>query len=259
MATILICVALIAVGSYALFSDTVRINNHLQAGDLNIKLWRVDLEGQGLDANGYMSDIGNDTDKAFSDPTVDNIFDLDNTKYVVPTSKYTAEMMISRSASTNVAIGYWLDFAVKTPDTTDTASIALLKQIIITVQVYNRTTGAYEDTAIKGKALSELNIASVNQGYTHYNLGAKDDCLDVIGMNEYIEDTATDNIDTALAADEEAIAMFKVSVEFKDDLDFDHIIDGDGNLVKNDENNNNAAANGSVEFDLIVNAIQVVA
>ena len=76
MATILICVALIAVGSYALFSDTTRVTNHLQAGDLDIKLWRIDLAGQGLDEYGFLDNIANTTDKEFTGATTDTFLIL---------------------------------------------------------------------------------------------------------------------------------------------------------------------------------------
>ena len=105
VATILICVALIAVGSYALFSDTTRVTNHLQAGDLDIKLWRIDLAGKGLDDKGFMTDVKDTLDKDFTSTTTDNIFNLDNTKYVVPTSKYVAEMMIARNQNARDAVG----------------------------------------------------------------------------------------------------------------------------------------------------------
>ncbi len=256
MATILICVALIAVGSYALFSDTTRVTNHLQAGDLDIKLWRIDLAGQGLDSDGFMADAKNTVDKEFTGATTDNIFDLDNTKYVVPTSKYVAEMMISRSASTNVAIGYWLDFVVPNVDTSNPANEALLSQLMITIEIQKIGETAYTKI-VDGKKLIDLSsVATADGNGTHYAIGSISAPIDVIDTTESLTSA---NIETALATDEEAIALFKVTVEFEDNLTADSIIDGDGNLIVDPTVNiNNAAKNGKVSFDIVVNAVQVV-
>ena len=251
MATILICVALIAVGSYALFSDTTKVTNHLQAGELDIKLWRIDLSGTDMDDDGYMAAISDTDDKDFTDATANNIFDIED-KYIVPQSTYTAEMMISRTATTNVAIKYWLDFAV--PTVTDPEDVALLNQITITVQVYDRATSAYVNTAINGVHLADLNKVSATNGQTHYNIGSIADPIDNVAITDSVTSA---NIDSdTLATDEEAIALFKVIVEFDDNLDENAVIDGDGNLVDNDANPNNAAKNGQISFDLIVNAVQ---
>ncbi|MBO5224057.1 MAG: hypothetical protein J6C23_06075 [Clostridia bacterium] len=257
MATILICVALIAVGSYALFSDTTKVTNHLQAGDLNIRLWRIDLAGQGLGTDGFMGDIGNDDDLEFTDATTNNVFDLDDTKYVVPTSKYEAEMMIARTSSTNVAIGYWLDFVIPNVDATDPANGSLLSQLLITIEVQKIGETAYTKI-VDGKKLSELSdVATADGTGTHYAIGSIGAPIDVIDMNESLTSA---NIDSdTLATNEEAIALFKVTVEFEDNLTAGGIIDGNGNLVDNDQNPNNAAQNGKVSFDIVVNAIQVIA
>ena len=251
MATILICVALIAVGSYALFSDTTKVTNHLQAGDLDIKLWRIDLSGTDMDDDGYMAAIRDTDDKDFTDATVNNIFDIED-KYIVPQSTYTAEMMISRSATTNVAIKYWFDFVV--PTVTDAEDVALLEQITITVQVWDRTTSAYKNTEINDVHIADLDKASVTNGQTHYNIGSIADPIDNVAITDSVTSA---NIDTdTLLTGEEAIALFKVTVSFDDNLGEDAVIDGDGNLVENDANPNNAAKNGQISFDLIVNAVQ---
>ena len=234
MATILICVALIAVGSYALFSDTTRVTNHLQAGDLDIKLWRIDLAGQGLDEYGFLDNIANTTDKEFTGATTDNIFDLDDT---------------------NVAIKQWLDFVVPNVDTSVPENEALLSQLVITIEVQKIGETAYTKI-VDGKKLSELgNVATADGNGTHYAIGSIGAPIDVIDMNESLTSA---NIETALGTDEEAIALFKVTVEFEDDLTAGGIIDGNGNLVDNDKNPNNAAQNGKVSFDIVVNAVQVV-
>jgi predicted ribosomally synthesized peptide with SipW-like signal peptide len=251
MATILICVALIAVGSYALFSDTTRVKTHLQAGDLDIKLWRIDLAGKGVDSKGLFDDIIEVDDKDFTDPSTSNIFDADD-KFIVPGSEYVAEMMISRSASTNVAIGYWLDFVV--PTVTADADKYLLESLTLTVEVMKIGATSYTPY-IEGVSLADLSTVATADGTgVHYAIGSLAKPIDTIDMQESLTSA---NIDSdTLGTGEEAIAIFKVTVKFVDDFDFDHILDGDGNLVANNQNPNNLAKNGKVSFDIVVNAVQ---
>ncbi len=262
MATILICVALIAVGSYALFSDTTRVTNHLKAGDLDIELWRIDLSGNGLDSAGYMGAVADAKDKNFTDADDSNIFDIAD-KYVVPSSKYTAEMMISRSSTTNVAIAYWLDFVIPNVDTSKPENEALLNQLMITIEVqkigetgYSYVKDADGNDLVNVKLSNLSDVETVDGNGVHYAIGAMANPIDVIDTTESL---TSDNIDEGtLSENETAIALFKVTVEFEDNYSEEDILDGDGNLVDNDKNPNNAAKNGKVSFDIIVNAVQVV-
>jgi len=47
--TLVLCLALVAGGTYALFSDQVTLTNHLEAGTLDITLTRTKLVTKSLD------------------------------------------------------------------------------------------------------------------------------------------------------------------------------------------------------------------
>ena len=108
---ILLCVSIILGMTWSLFTDTVTVENHLQAGDLNITLIRTKLETYSIDTNtGYLVSATNEDDVNFSNPTDKNVFDLTADTKIVPCSTYTATMEISNSQTTSdVAYAYWLE------------------------------------------------------------------------------------------------------------------------------------------------------
>ena len=115
---ILLCMTIIVGMTWALFTDTVTVENHLQAGDLNITLERTKLETYSIDANtGYLVSTTNDDVVNFSNPTGKNVFDLTTGSKIVPCSSYTATMKISNDTAigsgnaqnSDVAYDYWLE------------------------------------------------------------------------------------------------------------------------------------------------------
>ena len=54
-AIILLCMMIIAGMTFALFTDSKRMSNHLRAGDLEVTLTRTYLEYSVLDANGKLA------------------------------------------------------------------------------------------------------------------------------------------------------------------------------------------------------------
>ena len=126
--TLALCLALIASGTYALFSDEVRLTNHLQAGKLDITLTRNSLTTKSLDPiTGFITDPVTNTDPVdFSNPTTKNIFDITDDTLIVPGSYYSAEMQITNNS--DVAFGYWLEIVFD-----GTVDLTLAEQIKITV------------------------------------------------------------------------------------------------------------------------------
>lgn len=126
--TLALCLALIASGTYALFSDEVRLTNHLQAGKLDITLTRNSLTTKSVDTTtGFLTDPITTTEPVdFSNPTKRNIFDITDDTLIVPGSYYSAEMQISNHS--DVAFGYWLEIVFD-----GTVDLTLAEQINITV------------------------------------------------------------------------------------------------------------------------------
>lgn len=131
--TLVLCLALVAGGTYALFTDEVTMTHHLQAGTLDITLVRTNLTKTELDpATGYLKtssvdDPNGGTD--FSDPkNGDNVFGIIASKtLIVPCSSYTASMKITNNS--DVAFGYWIEIVC----TDKTDGEALAEQLKVTV------------------------------------------------------------------------------------------------------------------------------
>lgn len=116
--TMMLCLALVVGGSYALFSDQVVLTTHLKAGTLDITLERTNLVARSLDSStGFLTHKENPEIVDFSTPNTRNVFDLEKADKIVPGCSYTATLKITNN--TDVAFGYW-------------------------IQVINRTTGEIE-------------------------------------------------------------------------------------------------------------------
>lgn len=92
MLVVCLCLALVVGGTYALFSDSVNVKNHLSAGSLKVGLNLLSYETCTLDDDGMMK-----TTKTTMDPPVDLVKDgskLFQMTKAVPGSWYKAELEI---------------------------------------------------------------------------------------------------------------------------------------------------------------------
>lgn len=133
--TLVLCLALVAGGTYALFSDQVTLENHLEAGTLDITLTRTNLVTTSLNAaTGFLVETENSKDIDFSKPwdpnhpelENENVFDIASGTLIVPGCKFSAEMQITNNS--DVAFGYWLEIVFD-----DTVDLTLAEQLKITV------------------------------------------------------------------------------------------------------------------------------
>lgn len=105
--TVLCCVALIVGGTYALFSDSVNVTNHLQAGELKVRLYRDKLSGLLLTNQGLLKAFENSERTEFTKESA-NILGLTEERAVVPGCEFNAECSLENEG--NVAIIYYLEF-----------------------------------------------------------------------------------------------------------------------------------------------------
>lgn len=107
--SIVLCVALIAGGTYALFSSKTSVTNHLRSGNLTLKLERVGLTKYAYDeASGeYKENVytSGDAYVDFSQATEKNVFDIARSEVIAPGVWYEATMRISKD-NTNVPFAY---------------------------------------------------------------------------------------------------------------------------------------------------------
>lgn len=110
---IVLCIALFIGGTYALFSDNITKENHLQAGTLEIGLQRTSLTKTYLDeTTGYLKEYTDSEVVDFTNATEENVFGIESDELVVPGSAYEAKMKITNKGS--VAFSYIIKLKLKT-------------------------------------------------------------------------------------------------------------------------------------------------
>lgn len=226
---ILLCLSIIAGMTYALFTDTQKVSNHLQAGDLEVTLKRTALTKTMLSATtGKLETVtpavvDDETDDVtFTNPTDENVFGLTTdgngnvTELIVPGSKYVATMQIENNS--DVAFGYWVRIDCKDED----VEKVLAKQLEIIVYTDLNKDGVIDTEGDD----AEKHLSTVSGG------------LEVGNDQSFIGTLACNQAEN-----------FIVSVEFVD-KSYTYV---DGVLTSE----NDAAQETDVEFDLIVYALQV--
>lgn len=150
--TIMLCAAMIVGGTYALWSDTTTVSNHLAAGTLDVGLWRTKLTTRTLDENGYLTT----TETPANAPAVDlagsttaNVFGIEEGDLIVPQSSYEARLKLTNEG--DVAFSYDVIIELKS------ASNELASQLKLTVDGVDKGYLAnYELTG--GRAVIESRV-----------------------------------------------------------------------------------------------------
>ena len=138
---ILLCMSIIVGMTYALFTDSVSVKNHLKAGNLDITLTRTNLEYSVLNEDGELAVTEVKDDYNFTDSTNENVFGIDAKDIrIVPGSYFDADMEIANNG--NVAFTYSVGISLIGN------SNALAEQLQVTV--------THPDGTITTKKLSEL-------------------------------------------------------------------------------------------------------
>ena len=144
---ILLCMTIIVGMTWALFTDTQKVNNHLQAGDLSITLKRTELTKTTLNAQGKLVTSAPDTTtKNFSNPTDENVFGIVEGEKIVPGTKYVAKMQVENHS--DVAFGYWIEIVCT--DKTNGADLA--KQLKVTVNTGSDASASVNDGLTVGSS-----------------------------------------------------------------------------------------------------------
>lgn len=210
---ILLCMTIIVGMTWALFTDTQTVSNHLQAGDLVITLKRTELTKTTLNTSGKLVTSATDKNpKNFSNPTDENVFGIVEGEKLVPGTKYVAKMQIENHS--DIAFGYWVKIDCKDEDVAKT----LAKQLKIIVYTDKNGDGMI-DTQNEG---DDSTVA------TGLEVGSDKDYIGTLEIGK--------------------AESFIVSVEFTD-TGYTYV---DGVLTST----NDGAQTQSVDFDLVVYAIQ---
>lgn len=198
--TIMVCVAVMAVGTFALFAETFKVTNHLTAGTLDVTLHRTYL----LAGNTNSSVTVDNTDRVnFTNTNSSQANIFGSTNAICPGAYFEATMELVNSSDSDVDVNYTIEI-VLSADQTKPENKALLDQMEVTIY--------------------------------------KADVNNVKGA-EYGLQSATKTQETKLAIGQ--TAYFIVRVEFVN-----------GNAQNGF--NNDLAQNGTISFDMTVNAVQII-
>lgn len=160
----LLCAAMIVGGTFALWSDSAKVENHLTAGTLKVKLERISLTKTYLDNDtGYLVTTVPDTSIVdFTDTNTANanVFGIDNDEKVVPCSKYEATLRLSNNG--DVAFSY--DVIIQLTS----ASNALAEQLKIYVDGEDK--GTLDEYVADGKAIIATQTMAKNDAAKEFTV-----------------------------------------------------------------------------------------
>lgn len=140
---IMLSASIAVAGTYALFSDSVEVTNHLQAGTLELGLTRTKLVKSVPDATTGMPTKTEDTTaRDFSAATSENVFGIGDEK-IAPGSWYEVEMHVTNEGT--VAFNYQV--AIKLDAATTDENLEFAKQLTV-----------YVNGATEGTKLSDCKI-----------------------------------------------------------------------------------------------------
>ena len=201
---ILMCLVVVLGSTFALFTDSEKITNHLKAGDLQIKLERLRVHNTSVNDRGYL--VANPWTNAycdFSQATTENVFALDDTQdVIVPRSAYTSEMRITNLG--DVACEYWVEVVL-----TDGTDPALAKQLQVEVKGGNTQTARLSAGISPFDAAGNQNYAAL--GIVEANNGTQTFEVTVTFLDD--ADGLTDPADSSLALDNDDVKTKDVSFD----------------------------------------------
>lgn len=164
--SIVLCVALIAGGTYALFSSKTSVTNHLRSGNLTLKLERVGLTKYAYDeASGeYKENVYTDGDAYvdFSQATEKNVFDIARSEVIAPGVWYEATMRISKD-NTNVPFAYKIIVKLNSSKGEDGKDNAFASQLRVYV---DGAPKGYLSDYVTAEGGNEISVSSGTIGLT---------------------------------------------------------------------------------------------
>ena len=146
--TLALTLSLIAGATFALFTDSVTFENHLQAGTLDVTLTRTNLVTETLDSRGFLTKTEDSADVDFSDSTDKNVFNITPTTLIVPGSTFNAELELANNST--VAFNYYIEIVYKG------GSEDLAKQLKVTANTGTETSAYVKDGITLGSQNAPL-------------------------------------------------------------------------------------------------------
>lgn len=108
---ILFCTVLIVGGTFSLFTDSVKVVNHLQAGSLDVELIRTNLEYTKINELGYLEVVQDNDNFDFTNKVDANIFGISDVNLkIIPGSYFNVTLDLINKGS--VAFEYSVKFVL---------------------------------------------------------------------------------------------------------------------------------------------------
>ena len=163
-AIILLCVVIITGATFALFTEDKTITTHLQAGGLDVQLYRTSYSYTVLNDDGTLSPVTGGTRKDFTKPVDENFFGFEGTKTekfrIVPESTFSADMQLVNNGTT--AFTYDIDIIYSSEDTENSNDLA--SQLLVTVGTYTYNGQTRVETVTKEAYLNDA-VWKTAEGY----------------------------------------------------------------------------------------------
>lgn len=216
-AVILLCLTVVVGMTFALFTDDNLVNNHLVAGDLEITLWRTDLVKWDLDEKGYISENVVQDSTKTDDPAHAPV------NFTNTTTRNIFDIDLDADGNGDrIVPGCKYEATMLMENNSDVA-------FGYWIEVKCRNTDSGENLAKQLKVT--VNTGTDNHAFLGDGLVVKGENSNYIGVLAVDEDTT-----------------FTVTVEFLDSYVPENGLESDAN---------DAAQAESLEFDLVVYAVQV--
>ncbi len=124
---ILLCLGVIVGMTWALFSDSFTVSNHLKSGKLDVTLVRTDLAYSVLDADGVLTTYTTDDELDLTGFTTENVFGINsNDIQIVPGSYFDAELEFRKDSTIT------FDYSIEIRMSNEVSALAEQLQVTVT-------------------------------------------------------------------------------------------------------------------------------
>ena len=186
---ILLCMCVIVGATYALFTDTETVANHLQAGNLDVKFERTYLEYTVLNDEGVMIVKSEDADVDFTETNLGtaNVFGIYDESRIVPGSYVKAELKVSHDLDvddvpdSNVAFDYKVFIKLNQNSYNELAN-----QLYVTV-----TNNETDEVVVDYVKLNDNMFNAENNGYICIFSG---DCVKILESDTFTVQIDFENV-----------------------------------------------------------------
>jgi len=172
--TLLMSVTLMIAGSFALFTDTVTIQNSLQAGELKVTLVRASVTTSVLQDNGVVENVTDGADKSFADLATESVFGFAEDDKLVPGIYSEAAFVIANES--DVAFGYYVKVELD-----DAENVKLAEQMNVTIVTGLTVSGDKTNYECATNADVKTFEKKLNEGLT---VGAEGDFIGTVEVGK---------------------------------------------------------------------------